>query len=72
MPAPPVHVALAAGRAGDHDDLMVLLRHQESVGGVRLVDEGAEVVHALGWAGARRAAASGAPWVLTLRVCRRT
>ena len=65
MAAPPVHVTIAAGRAGDHDDLVVLLRQQEVVGGVRLVDEGAEVVHALGWAGARRAAASGAAWVLT-------
>lgn len=65
MAPEPVHVGVEASSGTEHDDLMAVLRHQESLGGLRLVESGGEVVHALGWAGARRAARSPAPWVLT-------
>lgn len=61
----PVAVALEQGRCLEGVDVVGLLRHQESAGSVRLVEGGAELVHALGWTGARRAAHGSAPWVLT-------
>lgn len=62
----PVMLSIETGRGAGHDDLVGVLRHQEELGAVRLVDADRQLVHALGWAGARRAAAAAPlPWVLT-------
>lgn len=65
MAVAPVTVSLTRGRGAEHLDLVGVLQHQESLGGVRLVETDPEIVHVVGWPGARRTTHAGPPWVLT-------
>lgn len=64
MAPPPVEVEIRTGRADEQHDVVMLLRHQESMGGVILRD-GGQVVHAVGWTPGRRTRSGRTPWVLT-------